>query len=325
VPGESGLHERVDSYRFGMSGSRTQRVAPGALVALKRALTAIYWYKPDLRGFLRNALRDATLLSRLDWDDYKRNIVGTLVDHLAASQPHSREELVGLMLEVARMDDFSHLRRLDDGEEKMAEARAAVAALRDWTKDFQADVAAQAAAEEVRAEAQARAERQRAVDEARADVKARFYALVSSENPQARGTELERLMRALFELYDLAPRAAFVLRGEQIDGAFELDHTPFLFEAKWTQAPIQPKELRDFAGKIEEKLENTLGLFLSINGFTDAAVESQSSRAPRMLLMDGADLMVVLDRGLDLVDMLRAKRRHASQTGQVFLAGGSLL
>lgn len=296
-----------------------QRLAPGALVALKRALTAIYWYKPDLRGFLRSTLDDPGLVARLDWDDYKRNIVGTLVDHLASGQPRTREALLRLLVEVARMDDFSHLQRLDDGADKVAEAKDSVAALRVWTAGYASDVAEKAAAEDARAAAREAAKAKQAVREATEDLKTRFYDLAASANPQARGLELERLMRDLFELYDLAPRAAFTLRGEQIDGSFDLDLTPYLFEAKWTQDRIQPKELRDFAGKIEEKLENTLRLFLAINGFTDAAVNSQNSRSSRMLLMDGIDLTVVLDRGLDLVELLRAKRRHAAQTGEVLM------
>lgn len=38
-----------------------------------------------------------------------------------------------------------------------------------------------------------------------------------------------------------------------------------------------------------------------------------------MLLMDGADLMAVLDNRIPLPDMLLRKRRHAAQTGEIFL------
>jgi len=308
-----------------MASNTRQKIAPGALVALKRALTAIYWYKPDLRGFLDNALDDGSVVSRLDWDDYKRNVVGRLVDHLAAAQPRSRGELVGLMTEVARMEDFSHLRRLDDGDRKVAEAEEAVAALREWTKDHQGDLEQRANAERARAEARRKAEAAQAVDQARDELKARFYGLVTSSDVRGRGVELESLMRDLFELYDLAPRAAFKLQGEQIDGSFDLDHTAYIFEAKWTQAPVQPNALRDFAGKIERKLENTLGLFLAINGFTEAAISSQTSHSPRMILMDGSDLVSVLEQGFDLVELLRAKRRRASQTGEVMLPAAQLM
>lgn len=56
--------------------------------------------------------------------------------------------------------------------------------------------------------------------------------LVSSENAQTRGFELEKIMYEMFELFDLDPKAAFKNLGEQIDGAFSLEGTEYLFEAK---------------------------------------------------------------------------------------------
>ena len=52
-----------------------KRIAPAALSALKLALTHIYWYKNDLRSFLTNCLTDTTVLARLNWQAYKRDIV----------------------------------------------------------------------------------------------------------------------------------------------------------------------------------------------------------------------------------------------------------
>jgi hypothetical protein len=57
-----------------------KKIAPAAILALKEALASVYWYKSDLRSFLLHTLSDASLLARLNWDDYKRNIVSTLVD-----------------------------------------------------------------------------------------------------------------------------------------------------------------------------------------------------------------------------------------------------
>jgi hypothetical protein len=40
--------------------------------------------------------------------------------------------------------------------------------------------------------------------------------------------------------------------------------------------------------------------------------------------MDGTDLYAVLDDRIDLVDLLRAKRRHASMTGEIDLPAGDI-
>ena len=78
-------------------------------------------------------------------------------------------------------------------------------------------------------------------------------------------------------------------------------------------------DLYKFGGTIESRLKLTLGLAISITGFTQDYNESKSSVVKTMLLMDGADLMAVLENRIDLKDLLFRKRRHASDTGDIFL------
>src|SRR5207302_955518 len=118
-----------------------------ALNALKEALTAVYWYKSDLRSFLTHALSDPALVGRLNWDDYKRNIVSTLVEALSRDEEQNQAALLRLMLDVASMSDFSHLSRLERGAEKAAHAREAVAALNELVAAHGEIVAEQEAAE----------------------------------------------------------------------------------------------------------------------------------------------------------------------------------
>jgi hypothetical protein len=110
-----------------------KKVSPAAIVALREALTNLYWYKGDLRSFLSSALRNPTLLGRVNWGDYKRNIVGDVVGYLERRQDEYQADLLRLMSEVARVEDFSHLSRLEGGKEKAEAARAAVQALRKLT------------------------------------------------------------------------------------------------------------------------------------------------------------------------------------------------
>src|SRR5205814_1390788 len=121
----------------------------------------------------------------------------------------------------------------------------------------------------------------------------RYLALISSSNPQAKGYGLEAILRGLFELFDLDPKASFKLAGEQIDGAFTFDSTDYLLEAKWQQVPVRASDLDAFVGKLSRKLDNTLGLFLSINGFSPDGVKTYASGRRLMILMDGSDLMAV--------------------------------
>lgn len=296
-----------------------KRVTPAAIQALKEAPAAVYWYKSDLRSFLTHSLGDPTLLSRLDWDDYKRNIVGSLMDQLARNEDQNQQQMVRLMLDVAGMEDFSHLTRLEDGQAKARQAESAVRVLKEYVAahaNLQAD---QEAAEQRRKAAYDERLRNEAVRAKLHDLHAEFLAVVGPLPPQQRGYRLESVLRDLFELFDLDPKASFRISGEQIDGAFTFNNTDYLLEAKWQREPIGVKELDAFRGKVERKLENTLGLYLSINGFARSGVAAHSTVRPVMILVEGADLMAVLEGRIDLIQLLLRKRRHVAQTGEVLL------
>ena len=76
----------------------------------------------------------------------------------------------------------------------------------------------------------------------------------------------------------------------------------------------------EFGGKIEEKLDNTLGVFISYNGFS---LECQTLKTVGSLkpifLVTGAEIMMILDNRMTLQDLLLRKRRHAAQQGEVFI------
>jgi hypothetical protein len=296
-----------------------KKIAPAAIVALREALTNLYWYKGDLRSFLTSTLTNAALLSRLNWGDYKRNIVGDLIGFLERREDEYQPDLLRLMTEVARVDDFTHLERLEAGKEKAAAARASVQALRKLTVIHEALFQEQKLMEERRRKAHEEMLRTTAVRSKLEDLTKEYFTLLSSTEPQQRGYRLEKIIRDLCELFDLDPRASFKIVGEQIDGAFTFDATDYLFEGKWQQEPAGAADLDVLAGKLSRKLDNTLGLFLSINGFSDDGVKAHSSGRRMMLLMDGSDLMAVLEGRIDLIQLLLRKRREASQTGNIYL------
>ena len=297
----------------------SKKIAPAAIQALKEALTLVYWYKKDLRSFLSQCLSDPAVLSKLNWSEYKRNIVATLVDHLAAHHDVYQQELIRIMASVCQINDFSHLRKLEDGMSKAKAAQAAVEALRAQLRGHHEIEQEAQKAEKRRKKAHARLMRVNAVQQQLNRLKSKFLRLVKSKNPQQRGFLLEKVIRGLFDLFDLDPKASFKITGEQIDGAFSFEGTDYLLEAKWQRKPVAATELDSLTGKLSRKLENTLGLFLSINDFSKDAIKTCSSGRRLVILMDGSDLMAVLEGRIDLVQLLLRKRRHAAATGDIYL------
>jgi Restriction endonuclease len=143
---------------------------------------------------------------------------------------------------------------------------------------------------------------------------------ISSLAPQPRGYAFERFLNELFEAYDLAPRGSFRLKGEQIDGSFQLDAQTYLVEAKWHNEPIGRAPLVVLNGTVNGMARWSRGLFVSYSGFTPDGIESFDSGRPTALIaMDGLDLFEVLNRNLSLPDVLTAKARRAAESNQCFV------
>jgi Restriction endonuclease len=290
-----------------------------AIVALKEALSSVYWYKSDLQGFLRACLANPGVISHFTWNGYKRQIASDVVDYLVARPEIHLGDLTKLCYELCHFTDFSHLNALDDGPQKSERARVAVQRLRQLVEPHQEIKKEQ---DDIRRRQEQAAEKLRqsaAVRKKLEEIRTSYMTLVGASDAQARGFALERVMYDLFELFDLDPKASFRNLGEQIDGAFTLDGTEYLFEAKWHRELVNKAELAAFSEKVATKLENTLGVFLSINGFSQDGVAAHQAGGASILLMDGGDLMAVLEERIDFVSLLLRKKRYAAQTGNIYL------
>jgi len=296
-----------------------KQISAQALIALKEALTNIYWYKSDLRSFITNTITNNSICNHLDWSDYKRNIASRLVDILVKNEETTQKDLLKLIFEVGNIDNFSHLEQLEDGQEKVKKAKDSISALREMSKGYFEQIKEQEQAEERRKKAYEKQLEVTAVKDKLEEIKTTFFSLVSDSNHQGRGFKLEKVIKDLFDLFDLDPKASFRITGEQIDGAFTFDTSDYLLEAKWQTELVSIGALDSFSGKINRRLENTLGLFISINGFSEDAIKAHSTGRRLMILMDGSDLMAILEGRIDLIQLLLRKRRHASQTGNIYL------
>lgn len=112
-----------------------KKINPAALIALKEALSAIYWYKKDLRSFITYTLKNSAIVSTIDWqNNVKYHAVSELVDRMAARPDLYHDDLLSLFREVTNFTDFSHLKRCEDPEQKIYTAREKLETLRAHVK-----------------------------------------------------------------------------------------------------------------------------------------------------------------------------------------------
>jgi len=296
-----------------------KRLSPATVVSLKEALCAAYWYKDDLRSFLQQCLSNPAVLTTLNWGNYKRQIVSDLVDYLTRNQEKYLDDLTRLCNEVCGITSFRHLEQLDGGAQKAERAQIAIAQLKRLVEPHQQAQKEQEDLIERQRKAAEKLKANVAVRQKLEEIKTRYMSLVMSQDVQGRGFELEKVMYDIFELFDLDPKASFRNTGEQIDGAFSLYGTDYIFEARWQHELVSAAALDAFGSKVRRKLENTLGVFLSINGFSPEGIIAHCSGGAVIILMDGTDLMAVFEERIDLVSLLLRKKRHAAQTGNIYL------
>jgi hypothetical protein len=158
------------------------------------------------------------------------------------------------------------------------------------------------------------------------ELKREFIGLHESTDRQKAGLHLEKVLNRLFALHGLSPREPFRVVGEQIDGSFELDHEIYLLEAKWQQDPSPAADLYVFREKVEGKSKYTRGVFLSINGVSKEALEAiTKGKQPTFLLIDGYDVMMLLEDNMDLTTFLRRRQRLLAEEGRVSIPFGELM
>lgn len=300
--------------------SINKTISASSILALKEALVTIYYRKKDLRQFIELTIENSAIVSTIDWtDNVKYESVSQLIDRMVKRQDFYQTDLLKLVQEVGNMNDFSHLEYWEkENKGLIKKAELAVNKLRQQAKGHFEIIEELKKAEERRELNKEKLKDSIAYQQKLDELKMEFYQIASNTNSQQKGFQFEKFLNKLFTFFDLDPKSAFKVIGEQIDGAFTFDNTDYLLEAKWQEKHIIAADLYTFGGKIQGKLKNTLGLFISLGPYSSECTETGSPVLKSMILMDGMDLMQILEGRIRLNDLILIKRRHASQTGDIY-------
>ncbi|MBK7683991.1 MAG: restriction endonuclease [Bacteroidetes bacterium] len=223
---------------------------------------------------------------------------------MAKRQDIYQNDLLKLIQECTNFEDFSHLKRWEDSELKIKDAKEAVQELRSQTKDYFETIEVLKKAEQAREKNQTIIKESINYQQKLDELKTKFIEIAINENHQARGHQLEKFLIELFIFFDLDPKSSFKIVGEQIDGAFTFDNTEYLLEAKWQKSPINAQDLYGFAGKIQGKFKSTCGLYVSLSGYSEDSTKVDGPSIKALILIDGSCLIEVLEGRIKLNDML---------------------
>jgi hypothetical protein len=155
-----------------------------------------------------------------------------------------------------------------------------------------------------------------------------FDELARSEDHQKRGYLLQDLLNRVFDLHEIPVLAAFTRNqgAEQIDGAFKMEGWHYLLECRWRERLADIRNLDGLKGQVSRSGKQAMGVFLSINGWSENVVPLLKQNPEKcILLMDGYDLRNVLARRVDLRDLLLAKISALSLRSEPFLSVADFL
>ena len=272
-----------------------------------------FHYKDGVAAFMRQAGVNSSLIDKYRGEPkfvWARHVIGDL-----GQTDHGNDVLRRMLTELCK------LRKIPD--EKVPDRDAALQALREL-KDLA--VSHDLYVEEKKAEGSQRQElakqREKIVAERSSklsELQKAFTQGLTSADRQATGYVLEDLLRELFGLFDIDYRKPYKTSVEQIDGHVNFGGFDYIIEARWRKDQPTEAEISGFQGKVERKLESTRGLFVAVQGVRPEVVNSFSGRGCNIIIMDGFDLVQILEGRVDLRDALKFKIDKAAQEGRAFV------
>lgn len=144
---------------------------------------------------------------------------------------------------------------------------------------------------------------------------------IASLPPQQRGMQFEQAMMKLFAIEGLTFERGYRRgQGEQVDGALEVDGWYYLVECRWRDRPARWQEVTALQAQVRQSSRQTMGLFVSMNGWSALAVSNlQRDSQQGVLLWNREDVRAVITGSTRFADLLRAKARHLALRGDPYL------
>jgi hypothetical protein len=294
------------------------RFSPHHVDLIYTAALASFWRKNALKKFLRGCGVADGFFATWASDESKRDLLDRLFAKLA--QAEGGEKVVARMAKaLSEQASFPDLAGWEDSDEKIRAAKVAVEELRRFE---QAQTEAAVSAAEKRASQDRYRARQQEVQRSQQDLERladRLNALASRIGTQQAGYDFQDWFYDLLDYFELTNRRPYVTGGRQIDGSLTHEGTTYLIELKFTTDQADAPDVDTFYKKVSGKADNTMGIMVSMSGYSTVAVAEASAPRTPLLLLDHGHLYAALTRVMSLPDILARVRRHASQTSEAYL------
>ena len=298
------------------------KITPRLIELTYEAALKSFWRKEALRKFLRASHVAEGFVATWASDESKRDFLDRAFQKLQASDRGK-----AVIFEIARFlseqTTFPDLRNWEGSAQMIAEATKAVAELKAYLKSQGENIRSEREREEAKAKARDdRQKIQRSLTD-KTKLQQRLDTLHLAVGTQQGGYDFQDWFYDLLDFCEIQNRRPYVSAGRQIDGSITFDGTTYLVELKFTGSQADATDVDSLRSKVDDKADNTMGILVSISGYSSVAVTQASGRKTTLLLFDAMHIYLFLSGTLSFRDIISRVRRHASQTGEAYLAAAN--
>lgn len=300
-----------------------ERLPPHFVELVQDALLKSYWRRKAFRDALRRNGVAESFLATWNEDESKRDLLNRLMPALEAAE-RGPALIKQLAVHLADQVSFPDLTGWADEAEKIQAARAAVAALKAYVDKERSAAEVQRARAAIREEAERQRQAKIKSQQDLAKLQARLIEMHTLAGTQDGGYQFEEWFFDLAMFFDIDCRRPYKVDGRQIDGSLTIDGTTYLVELKFTNSLTDATDIDTFMAKVTTKADNTMGLFLTMSGYSQVAITEASRPRTPLLLVDSTHIFSVLQGLWELPELISRLRQHASQTSEAYLPGSRL-
>jgi hypothetical protein len=278
-----------------------------------------FWRKPALAKFLRRCSISDSFLATWGAEESKRSLLDRLFVELPKTEK-GRNGLLRIAESLIEQRSFPDLENWEDSCKKIKDAHDAVLKLRILHEQQNEEIQSE---EEKRKARETFKKKQDEVSRSQKSMKelsAQLADMSKRLGSQQAGYDFQSWFFSLLDYSEIPNRKPYVHAGRQIDGSLTLAGTTYLVELKFTASQAEATDIDTFYKKVTNKADNTMGIMISISGYSTIAKKEASGPRTPLLLLDHSHIFMVLGEIMSLSDVIDRIRRHASQTGEAFLA-----
>lgn len=287
------------------------------------ALLKSYWRRKTFRNVLRrNGVAEAFLDGWAE-DESKRQLLDRLIPALERAE-RGHIVIKQLAVHLADQATFPDLIGWADEADKVASAKAAVWALKTYIDRERSKAEVDAARTAIREEAAKQRAEKVASQLDLAKLQAQLTELHPQAGTQAGGYAFEKWFYDFVKFFDVDHRRPYKADERQIDGSVTIEGTTYLVELKFTSNQTGVEDVDSFLAKVNNKADNTMGLFVSMAGYSSVAISQASKPRTPLLLMDASHVFLSLQGLWELPELVSRLRQHASQTSEAYLLAHKL-